>query len=86
MTSNAGRGLTPELFKTSEAARLLGVSGYWLKDNRDICGGFLVVDKHWIPGITPTSPIRWNVPLVLEAMRYHGMNRVKCDQLLGAKK
>ena len=84
MTSNALRGVIPELFKTSEAARLLGVSGYWLKDNRDICGWSLVVDKHWIPGITRTSPIRWNVPLVLEAMRYHGMNRIKGDQLLKA--
>ena len=84
MTSNALSGVTPELFKTSEAARLLGVSGYWLKDNRDICGGFLVVDKHWVPGIHRTSPIRWNVPLVLEAMCYHGMNRIKGDQLLEA--
>ena len=84
MTSNALSGVTPELFKTSEAARLLGVSGYWLKDNRDICGGFLVVDKHWFPGIHRTSPIRWNVPLVLEAMCYHGMNRIKGDQLLEA--
>ena len=75
-----------EWFKTSEAARLCGVSSYWLKENRDICGGFLVIVKHWIPGITPTSPIRWNVALVLEAMRYHGMNRIKADQLLGAKK
>ena len=86
MTSNAGTGVTPQWFKTSEAARLCGVSGYWLKDNRDICGGFLVVDKHWIPGITPTSSIRWNVALVLEAMRYHGMNRIKGDQMLEAVK
>ena len=75
-----------EWFKTSEAARLCGASSYWLRENRDISGGFLVLDKHWIPGITPTAPIRWHVPLVLEAMRSHGMNRIKGDQLLGAKK
>ena len=82
MKSNAGNGHTPQWLKTSDAAQALGVSKDFLKTQRDSSGGFLVCGKHYLPGITATSPTRWDVAEIAEALRYRGLTRVKGDALL----
>ena len=71
-----------QLVKTSAAAPMLCLSvGHLLrlKDNQD---GPLIEGEHWFPGPTANSPIRWDVPAILELLRKRGQLRRQADRTL----
>ena len=44
---------------TKPASESLAISTDTLKRRREICGGFLELGKHYVPGPTLNSPITW---------------------------
>ena len=78
--------LHPEVryLKTREAAAYLGCSPNTLKNSRDIAGGFLVMGKQWIPPVTKTGSIRWDIGSVAEAFRYRGMQRMRAEAIIAS--
>ena len=59
-------------FTTKEATSCLGVSPQFLKKNRDIYGGFLKEEIHYILGANINSSILWNVSEILKEFHYRG--------------
>ena len=57
---------------TKEATSYLGVSPQFLKKNRDIYGGFLKEEIHYILGAYINSSILWNVREILKEFHYRG--------------
>ena len=57
---------------TREAITYLGVSSQFLKKNRDIYGGFLKEEDHYIFGANMNSSILWNVEEILKEFHYRG--------------
>ena len=49
------------LFRTSDAARYLGISNNYLKNLRESHGGFLKEGEDYFLGVSVTDSIRWNV-------------------------
>ncbi len=62
------RRLTP----TKEASIACGCSAQFLKKNRDIYGGFLKEDIHYILGANTNSSILWDVHEILKEFHYRG--------------
>ena len=86
-TKHRFRGLTvpeiiPRLYKSSTAAPMLCLSVGHLQRLKDSQGGPLIEGKHWFPGPTANSPIRWDVAAILELLRKRGQLRRQADQAL----
>ena len=58
--------------KTPDAARALACSPDYLKSQRDCKGGFLVAGDDYLPGLSLTAPIKWNIQRVQDAFAYRG--------------
>jgi len=71
-----------QLFKTSAAAPILCFSPGHLHRLKDTQDGPLMEGEHWFPGPTANSPIRWDVPALLELLRKRGQLRRQADQTL----
>ena len=76
------REIIPQLYKSSTAAPMLCLSVGHLQRLKDSQGGPLIEGKHWFPGPTANSPIRWDVSAILELLRKRGQLRRKADQTL----
>lgn len=57
---------------TREASIACGCSAQFLKKNRDIYGGFLKEEIHYILGANTNSSILWDVPEILKEFHYRG--------------
>ena len=57
---------------TKEATAYLGVSSQFLKKNRDIYGGFLKAEIHYILGANINSSILWEIEEILKEFHYRG--------------
>ena len=57
---------------TREASIACGCSAQFLKKNRDIYGGFLKEEIHYILGANINSSILWNVSEILKEFHYRG--------------
>ena len=57
---------------TREATTYLGVSSQFLKKNRDLNGGFLKEEIHYILGPNINSSILWDVEEILREFHYRG--------------
>ena len=57
---------------TREASIACGCSAQFLKKNRDIYGGFLKEEAHYILGANSNSSILWNVSEILKEFHYRG--------------
>ena len=57
---------------TREASIACGCSAQFLKKNRDIYGGFLKEEVHYILGANINSSILWNVSEILKEFHYRG--------------
>ena len=57
---------------TREASIACGCSTQFLKKNRDIYGGFLKEEIHYILGANINSSILWNVSEILKEFHYRG--------------
>ena len=62
----------PLWLRTPEAAAWLGCSSQYLKKNRDIYGGFLREEDHYIFGASVNSSILWNVKEILKEFHHRG--------------
>ena len=62
----------PLWLRTPEAAAWLGCSSQYLKKNRDIYGGFLREEDHYIFGGSVNSSILWNVKEILKEFHHRG--------------
>ena len=71
-----------QLYKTSAAAPMLCFSQGHLHRLKDTQDGPLIEGEHWFPGPTANSPIRWDVPAILELLRKRGQLRRQADQTL----
>ena len=71
-----------QLFKTSAADPMLCFSPGHLHRLKDTQDGPLIEGEHWFPGPTGNSPIRWDVPAILELLRKRGQLRRQADQTL----
>ena len=76
------REIIPQLYKSSAAGPMLCLSVGHLHRLKDSQGGPLIEGKHWFPGPTANSPIRWNVPEILELLRKRGQLRRQADSAL----
>lgn len=74
--------IIPQLYKSSVAAPLLCLSAAHLQKLKDSHGGPLIEGQHWFPGPTANSPIRWDVPAILELLRKRGQLRRQADRTL----
>ena len=73
-----------QLFKTSAAAPMLCLSQGHLQRLKDSQGGPLIEGEHWFSGPTPNSPIRWDIPAILEVLSRRGQARRLADRELVA--
>ena len=73
-----------QLYKTSAAAPMLCLSQGHLQRLKDSQGGPLIEGKHWFSGPSPNSPIRWDVPEILELLSRRGQARRLADKELVA--
>ena len=73
-----------QLYKTSAAAPMLCFSQGHLHRLKDTQDGPLIEGEHWFSGPTPNSPIRWDVPAVLEVLSHRGQARRLADKELVA--
>ena len=71
---------------TREATAYLGVSSQFLKKNRDINGGFLKQEDHYIFGPNVNSSILWNVEEILKEFHYRGQLIRKGKELISELK
>ena len=71
-----------QLYKTSTAAPILCLSPGHLHRLKDTQDGPLIEGQHWLPGPTANSPIRWDVPAILELLRKRGQLRRQANQAL----
>ena len=71
-----------QLYKTSTTGPMLFLSVGHLHRLKDSQGGPLIEGKHWFPGPTANSTIRWNVPEILELLRKRGQLRRQADSAL----
>mgnify|MGYP001167020533 FL=1 len=62
---------------TKSASEALAVSIDTLKRRREICGGFLEIGKHYVPGPTLNSPITWCVEGCRQAFLERGIQACK---------
>ena len=76
------REIIPQLYKSSTAGPMLCLSVAHLHRLKDSQGGPLIEGEHWFPGPTANSPIRWDVPAILELLRKRGQLRRQADQTL----
>ena len=60
------------LYRTSDAARYLGISNNYLKNLRDSHGGFLIEGEDYFLGASLTDSIRWDVVNVRKKMHDKG--------------
>jgi hypothetical protein len=60
------------LIPTKEASIACGCSAQFLKKNRDIYGGFLKAEIHYILGANINSSILWDVEEILKEFHYRG--------------
>ena len=72
------------LYKSSTAGPMLCLSVRHLHRLKDSQGGPLIEGEHWFSGPTPNSPIRWDVPAVLEVLSHRGQARRLADKELVA--
>ena len=71
---------------TREATAYLGVSPQFLKKNRDIYGGFLKEEIHYILGANINSSILWNVREILKEFHYRGRLLRKGQEIISELK
>ena len=71
---------------TREAKNVLGCSAQFLKKNRDIYGGFLREEYHYIFGASVNSSILWNVEEILKEFHYRGRIIRKGQELINELK
>tara|TARA_B100001093_G_C26141242_1_gene723384 strand:- start:70 stop:324 length:255 start_codon:yes stop_codon:yes gene_type:complete len=71
---------------TREAKIVLGCSSQFLKKNRDIYGGFLREEDHYIFGANVNSSILWNVEEILKEFHYRGRLIRKGQELISELK
>ena len=64
--------MEPRFTPTREASLSCGCSAQFLKKNRDIYGGFLKEEIHYILGANTNSSILWNVSEILKEFHYRG--------------
>tara|TARA_R100000654_G_scaffold72257_1_gene103930 strand:- start:2880 stop:3122 length:243 start_codon:yes stop_codon:yes gene_type:complete len=73
------------LFRTSDAARYLGISNNYLKNLRESHGGFLIEGEDYFLGVSVTDSIRWDVDKIRKKMHDQGRiiryGRTVSDQL-----
>ena len=74
--------IIPQLYKSSVAAPILCLSVAHLQKLKDSQGGPLVEGEHWFPGPSANSPIRWDVPAILDLLRKRGQLRRQADRTL----
>ena len=67
---------------TKSASEALAVSIDILKRRREICGGFLEIGKHYVPGPTLNSPITWCVEGCRQAFLERGIEARKAGRQL----
>jgi len=60
------------LLPTRDASIACGCSTQFLKKNRDIYGGFLKAEVHYILGANINSSILWDVEEILKEFHYRG--------------
>ena len=60
------------LFRTSDAARFLGISNNYLKNLRESHGGFLIEGEDYFLGVSVTDSIRWDVDKIRKKMSDQG--------------
>ena len=58
---------------TKPASEALAISTDTLKRRREVCGGFLEVGTHYVPGPTLNSPITWCVERCRQAFLQRGI-------------
>ena len=71
---------------TREAKIVLGCSSQFLKKNRDIYGGFLREEDHYMFGANMNSSILWNVEEILKEFHYRGRLLRKGQELISELK
>ena len=71
--------IIPRLYKSATAGPMLCLSVGHLHRLKDSQGGPLIEGEHWFPGPTANSPIRWDVPAILELLRKRGQLRRQAD-------
>ena len=74
------------LLPTREASIACGCSTQFLKKNRDIYGGFLKEEDHYIFGANMNSSILWNVEEILKEFHYRGKLIRKGQELISELK
>ena len=67
---------------TNPASESLAISTDTLKRRREICGGFLELGKHYVPGPTLNSPITWCVEGCRQAFLERGIEARKAGRQL----
>tara|TARA_Y100001972_G_scaffold114706_1_gene150591 strand:+ start:130 stop:375 length:246 start_codon:yes stop_codon:yes gene_type:complete len=60
------------VFRTSDAARYLGISNNYLKNLRESHGGFLVEGEDYFLGVSVTDSLRWDVEKIRRKMSDRG--------------
>ena len=71
------------LFRTSDAARYLGISNNYLKNLRESHGGFLIQGEDYFLGASVTDSIRWDVDKIRKKM--HDKGRIIREGIKHAK-
>ena len=71
-----------QLYKSASAGPMLCLSVAHLHRLKDSQGGPLIEGEHWFPGPTANSPIRWDVPAILELLRKRGQLHRQADHAL----
>ena len=71
---------------TREAKIVLGCSAQFLKKNRDIYGGFLKAEIHYILGANINSSILWDVKEILKEFHYRGRLLRKGQEIINQLK
>ena len=64
---------------------MLCLSQGHLQRLKDSQGGPLIEGEHWFSGPTPNSPIRWDVPEILNVLSHRGQARRLADKQLVAE-
>ena len=60
------------VFRTSDAARYLGISNNYLKNLRESHESFLIQGKSYFFGVSFTDSLRWDVEKIRKKMRDRG--------------